>query len=59
MKAGRNVHFGRRKNYRFDYQFVLLTKAKNCIFNKIFWSKGYQIENNVLYLHKRKTSRIV
>ena len=51
MKAGRNVHFGRRKNYRFDYQFVLLTKAKNCIFNKIFCEKGHQFENNVLYLH--------
>lgn len=51
MIAGRNVHFGRRKNYRFDYQFVLLAMAKNCIFNKIFCEKGHQFENNVLYLH--------
>ena len=47
------------KIYKFDFQFVSKKMAKNRIFNKIFWSKGYQIENNVLYLHKRKTSRIV
>jgi len=41
----------KEKNYRFDYQFVLLKMAKNYIFNKIFYAKGHQIENNVLYLH--------